>query len=151
VAARTTALVLMGAALLVYVPWRAAGKYRHYRGMRADVRHLAREHNFGRSLVLVRGARHPDYASAATYNPIDLHADAPIYAWDASAEIREELLRAYPDRTVWILDGPSLTKDGFRVVAGPLSPEEARTSAIQPHALGRVYDPVTPPPPGGGQ
>jgi hypothetical protein len=151
VAARTTALVLMGAALLVYVPWRAAGKYRHYRGMRADVRHLAREHNFGRSLVLVRGARHPDYASAATYNPIDLHADAPIYAWDASAEIREELLRAYPDRTVWILDGPSLTKDGFRVVAGPLSPEEARTSAIQPQALGRVYDPVTPPPPGGGQ
>ena len=146
-AARSVAVVLMGATLLIYVPWRAVGKYRHYRGMRSDVRQLAREHDFGRSLVLVRGAIHPDYASAATYNPVDLHADAPIYAWDASPSIRGELLQAYPDRTVWILDGPSLTKDGFRVVAGPLTPDEARASSIPPHAIGPVYDPVSPPPP----
>jgi hypothetical protein len=114
--------------------------------MRADVRQLARQHQFGRSLVLVRGERHPDYASAATYNPIDLHADVPIYAWDVSPEIRANLLNAYPDRTVWIIDGPTLTGRGFEVVAGPLTPAEARTSPLPPYFGARdVYDPVNPP------
>ena len=144
--ARTVALLMMLASLVVYVPWRSVGKYRHYRGMRADVRHLARESGFGRSLVLVRGERHPDYASAATYNPVDLHADAPVYAWDASPEIRAEVLNAYPDRTVWIIDGPTLTGTGFKVVAGPLTPAEARTLSIPPYTpVQHVYDPVNPP------
>lgn len=146
---RVVALVLGLAALMVFVPWRATGKYHHYRGMRPDVRVLAREHAFGRSLVLVRGARHPDYASAAIYNPIDLRADAPVYAWDASPEIRAALLAAYPDRPVWILDGPSLTGGAYRVAAGPLSAREAASSPIPPDAAGdtHVYDPVHPPRP----
>jgi hypothetical protein len=141
------ALLLCASVLLVFVPWRAVGKYRDYRGMRADVPQLALEHAFGRSLVLVRGDRHPDYHSAAIYNPIDLQADAPVYAWDASPEVRKALLAAYPDRPVWIIDGPSLTHDAYRVVAGPLTAEQIRTSGIPPDPAGsRVYDPVTPPP-----
>lgn len=148
-AARSAALMLMAASLVVYVPWRANGKYRHYRGMRSDVRQLARQYHFGRSLVLVRGARHPDYASAATYNPIDLHADAPIYAWDATQEIRAALLEAYPDRPVWIVDGPSLTGGAYRVAAGPLTRNEALATPIPPNANeSPVYDPVNPPPRG---
>jgi 4-amino-4-deoxy-L-arabinose transferase-like glycosyltransferase len=145
VAARTIALLLIPAVLLVYVPWRSVGKYRHYRGMRSDVRQLARQHGFGRSLVLVRGERHPDYASAAIYNPLDLRADAPIYAWDASAEIRADLLSAYADRTVWILDGPTVSGDGFRIAAGPLTPDEARRITMPQYAPRFVYDPVNPP------
>jgi hypothetical protein len=113
--------------------------------MRSDVRQLARQHGFGRSLVLVRGERHPDYASAAAYNPVDLRADAPIYAWDASAEIRADVLRAYADRTVWILDGPTVTGDGFRIAAGPLTPDEARRISMPQYAPRFVYDPVNPP------
>lgn len=144
---RSIGVLLTAVALTVYVPWRALGKYYHYRQMRPDVRVLAREHAFGRSLVLVRGARHPDYASAAAYNPVDLRADAPIYAWDASPGIREALLNAYPDRTVWIIDGPSLTRGKFEIVAGPLTPSEARTTTVPPDAAGSsdVYDPVNPP------
>ncbi|HEX9562510.1 MAG TPA: glycosyltransferase family 39 protein [Gemmatimonadaceae bacterium] len=146
--ARAAALVLSAATLFVFVPWRAAGKYYHYRGMRPDVRTLAGERGFGRSLVLVRGRRHPDYASAAIYNPIDLRADAPLYAWDAAPDIRTRLLAAYPDRSVWILDGPSLTGGGYRVAAGPLTPSEAART-IPPDAAGdaHVYDPVSPPRP----
>ena len=144
--AHTVALWLMAGTLLLYVPWRATGKYYHYRNMRADVRHLAREHQFGRSLVLVRGSRHPDYASAATYNPIDLHAAAPLYAWDATPQIRADLLAAYPDRPVWIVDGPTLTGGAYRVVAGPLTPAEARATTIPPKSDGKwVHDPVSPP------
>jgi 4-amino-4-deoxy-L-arabinose transferase-like glycosyltransferase len=107
-------------ALVIFVLWRGADKYYHYRGMRPDVRALADSANFGRSLVLVRGRRHPDYASAATYNPLDLHADAPIYAWDRSDEVRQALIKEYPDRPVWILDGPTRTHGAYRIVAGPL-------------------------------
>jgi hypothetical protein len=143
---RSVALMLMALTLVVYVPWRATGKYRHYRGMRADIRHLARQHRFGRSLVLVRGARHPDYASAAAYNPIDLKADAPIYAWDATRELRAALLKAYPDRPVWIVDGPSVTGGAYRVSAGPLTPEQMRTITIPSLSSGdEVFDPVNPP------
>jgi 4-amino-4-deoxy-L-arabinose transferase-like glycosyltransferase len=150
--ARTVALFFLAATLLIFVPWRAIGKYRNYRGMRADVRQLARDAGFGRSLVLVRGARFPDYASSAIYNPIDLHADAPIYAWDASAEIRTALLNAYPDRPVWIIDGPSITRGDFRVIAGPLSHGEARASQVPSSpSSGEVYNPVFPPVPGTGR
>ncbi len=112
-------------ALAVFVPWRAADKYYHYRGMRPDVRTLAREHGFGRSLVLVRGKRHPDYHSAVVNNPIDLRADAPIYARDSSVSVRALLLDAYPDRPVWILEGPSVTRAGFQA-SGPLTNAQAR-------------------------
>lgn len=105
-------------ALVNYFPWRAVDKYHHYLGMRPDVRYLAEQHGFGRSLVLIRGERHPDYASAATYNPLDLRADVPIYAWDRDPETRAQALRAYPDRPVWIVDGPSRGR-GFQIVAGP--------------------------------
>ena len=119
------AAVLVILALTVFMPWRAVDKYRHFRGMRPDVRTLAREHHFGRSLVLVRGSRHPDYHGAATFNPVDLRADAPIYAWDETPGVRNQVLAAYPDRQVWILEGPSVTHAGYRIVAGPITPAEA--------------------------
>jgi hypothetical protein len=118
------ALALCAMALVNYFPWRAIDKYHHYEQMRPDVRQLARERNFGRSLVLVRGERHPDYASAAAYNPLDLNAPEPVYAWDRNADVRRQVLEAYRDRPVWILDGPTRTGDGFRVKAGPVAAVE---------------------------
>lgn len=117
------ALCLM--ALVNYFPWRAIDKYHHYEQMRPDVRELARKLDFGPSLVLVRGDRHPDYASAAVYNPLDLRAPAPIYAWDRNPEVRRQVIEAYRDRRVWILEGPTRTGAGYRVAAGPLRPEAA--------------------------
>ena len=148
----SVALLMMAASTLVFVPWRAVGKYRHYRGMRADVRALAEARGFGRSLVLVRGRRHPDYASAAIYNSLDLRDDAPVYAWDASPQIRERLLAAYPDRPVYVLDGPSISGGAFRVAAGPLTSDALRASGLAPDAAGdpHVWDPLHPPPPVAG-
>ncbi len=111
------ALGLSLAALLVFVPWRAMDKYHHYRGMRPDVRVLAERHGFGRSLVLVRGRQHPDFAGAAAYNPVGFGADAPIYAWERDEETRRRLLAAFPDRPVWGLEGLSATSGGYLVSA----------------------------------
>lgn len=119
------AFALTAMAMVNFVPWRAIDKYHHFRGMRADVRMLAAEHHFGRDLVLVRGNREPDYASAIIGNPIDLSSDATIYAWDRDAAVRAEVLRAYPDRRVWLIDGPSITGSGYRIAAGPLQPGAA--------------------------
>lgn len=118
--------VLCASALLVFVPWRAVDKYHEYRGMRPDVRDLAEARGFGRSLVLIRGDRHPDYASAAARLPVDLASAAPVYAWDRSPSVRRRLLEAFPDRPVWIVEGPTVTGDGYRIAAGPLSAEEVR-------------------------
>jgi len=131
VRATAAAAALCGLALLTYFPWRALDKYHHYLRMRPDVPALAKSHRFGRSLVLVRGERFPDYASAAIYNPLDLHATEPVYAWDRSPAVRAQLMRAYPDRPVWIVEGPSITQAGYRVVAGPLA--AASIPAVDSH------------------
>jgi len=120
---RATAVVaaLCGLALINYFPWRSLDKYYHYLHMRPDAHALAETRGFGRSLVLIRGENFPDYSSAAVYNPIDLKADAPVYAWDRNPEVRAQVLRAYADRPVWILEGPSITHAGYRIAAGPLN------------------------------
>jgi 4-amino-4-deoxy-L-arabinose transferase-like glycosyltransferase len=114
------ALTLSAMALLVFVPWRATDKYYHYRKMRPDVRTLARDHDWGRVLVIIRGNRHPDYASAAIYNPLDLQASAPVYAWDRGPEVTRRVLDAFADRDVWLVDGPTLTRNGYRITRGPV-------------------------------
>jgi hypothetical protein len=121
-------LVLCVLALANFFPWRAIDKYHHYRGMRPDVRYLAEEHGFGTSLVLIRGDEHSDYASATVYNPLDVRADGPVYAWDRNPEVRAQVLDAYRDRPVWIVDGPTLTGQGYRVAEGPLSARELLAS-----------------------
>jgi hypothetical protein len=119
------ALALTLAMVVTFLPWRAVDKYYHYRRMRPDIRDIAADREFGRSLVFIRGNRHPDYASAVAYNPLDLRDSTTVYAWDVSPEARAEALRAYADRTVWFIDGPTITGDGFRVAAGPLSATQA--------------------------
>lgn len=110
-------------ALINYFPWRMTDKYHHYLRMRPDIRVLAEKHGFGRSLVLIRGDHHPDYASAATYNPLDLNAGQTIYAWDKNPDTRRKVLSYYRDRPVWIIDGPSITGAGFAVREGPIEAE----------------------------
>lgn len=113
------ALVVMS--LVSYVPWRAVDKYRHFRRMRPDVGTLAATHQFSGDLVLVRGDRFPDYASAAVHNPIDLSGPSTIYAWDRDESVRAAAIGAYPGRRIWLVEGPSLTGAGYRVTEGPLS------------------------------
>jgi hypothetical protein len=116
------ALALSAVALVTFVPWRSADKYHHYRGMRPDVRALRERIGPGPALVLVRGRAMPDLASALPYNPLDLRAPVPVFAWDRSPEVRARLLAAYADRPVWVVDGPTRTGAGYEVVAGPLAP-----------------------------
>jgi len=114
--------------LVNYVPWRALDKYHHYLAMRPDVRTLAQENHFGTSLVLIRGEAFPDYAATIVYNPLEWNAAQPIYAWARNEAVTRALLSAYPDRPVWIVDGPSRTQSGYRIVAGPLASVSVRGS-----------------------
>jgi hypothetical protein len=133
---------LCALSLLVYMPWRALDKYHGYLRMRPDIRALAAAHGFGRSLVLVRGERFPDYESAAVYNPLDWNAAAPVYALDKSPEIRARLIQAFPDRPVWIVDGPTRTSNGrFRVVAGPLQAVGQALAPVQGRPNGQPHFP----------
>jgi hypothetical protein len=112
--------------LVNFLPWRAADKYRGFRGMLADIRVLATENDFDGDLVLIRGDRAPDYASAAVLNPIDISrtASATLYAWDRDPQVRRATLQTFPDRRVWIVDGPTISGSGYRVARGPVSATE---------------------------
>lgn len=105
----------------VFVPWKAFTKYRGYRGMDPGVRALEPARRGGPSLVLIRGDGWPDYASAAAYTPLDPFAEAPVYAWDRLPSTTDRVLWTYRDREVWIVEGPTVTGGGFRVLRGPLS------------------------------
>ena len=118
-------------AIVLFIPWRAVDKYHHYRGMRPDVRELAVREGFGSSLVLVRGRRHPDFASAAAYNPVDLGEAVPVYAWwDGGADQRRALEAAFPGRRVFVIEGPSVTGSGYRIAERPSS--TARANRVPP-------------------
>lgn len=118
------AAVLCGVTLLSYLPWRASDKYYHYLEMQPGVETLARENSFGRSLVLVRGDEHPDYQSAWIYNPLNFDGDGPLYASDKNNQLRTDLLKAYSDRPVWVIDGPTITGSGYKVAGGPFRADD---------------------------
>ncbi|MBI4807210.1 MAG: hypothetical protein HY795_18505 [Desulfovibrio sp.] len=113
---RAAAVVLCLLAVGLGVPFRAADKYFHYRRMRPDVRELIAGGTLGRSLVLIEGRRHPDYASAVIYNPTDLSANEPILAWDRGEELTRRLRAAFPDRTILRLRGPTITNGRYEIV-----------------------------------
>lgn len=125
-----TALVLIAvlslslAAAVNFFPWRSIDKYYHYNNMRPDIRKLALEHDFSNGLVLINGGRFDDYMSAAVYNAADIVSGTTIYAWDRDPETRKKLLHVFSDRRIWLVDGPTVTGGGFRVLTGPLSPDE---------------------------
>ncbi len=118
-------LVLSLVSFANFVPWRSADKYHDFRGMRPDMRELRERIGPVPALVLVRGGTSPDLSSALVYNPLDLRAPEPIFAWDRTPEVRSRLLAAYPDRPVYFVDGPTRTRRGFEIVAGPIAPGDA--------------------------
>lgn len=109
-------------AMLTFMPWRATDKYWHYRRMEPGMAHLAAAQRMDGALVLIRGRRHPDYHGAAIFNPLDLRSDRTVFAWDRNRAVRAEAVRAYPNRAVWIVDGPTVTRRGYELRAGPLPP-----------------------------
>jgi 4-amino-4-deoxy-L-arabinose transferase-like glycosyltransferase len=110
--------------LINYLPWRAIDKYHDYLGMRPDVRMLIASPDFKHSLIFIRGVSFPDYASAAIYNPLDFQGSTAILAWERDTATTKKVAAAFPDRPIWIVDGPSRTQNGYRVVAGPFTREE---------------------------
>ena len=111
-------------ALFNVVPWRSLDKYHYYRGMRPDFRELARQHDFGRSLVFVRGRLRPDFMMAYPFNPpvYDREVPGTIYAHERDAESVARLRGYYSDRPVWVVAGPTITGAVPEVVAGPVAP-----------------------------
>jgi hypothetical protein len=119
------AVAMSALSLALFVPWRGADKFRHYRGVRADLVSWKSDGRFGNGLVLVSGQRHPDWAGAALANSVSIGTGTgPVFAWDRDAATRRAVLEAFPDRAVWLVDGPTLSGDGYRISRGPLAPAD---------------------------
>jgi hypothetical protein len=120
-----TILILCAFTMINYIPWRAIDKYYHYLGMRPDIKVMAENNEFGKSLVFIQGNSHPDYASAWIFNPLDPQSPATIYAHDLDQETRLRVLRAFPGRPVWFIEGPSITQGSYRLITGPINANDA--------------------------
>jgi hypothetical protein len=128
------ALLLTVSTMLVFVPWRAVDKYYHYRGMRPEARALIADPQYRDGVLLLRGRAHPDLGSAEVYEDLRFASAVPIVAWDRNATVRAQLARAFPTRRFWIVDGPSLTNDGYHVIAGPYDAVAIVEGRIDPRA-----------------
>jgi hypothetical protein len=76
---------------------------------------LAGLEDFGKSVVVVRGAEFPDYAAVAWRNAPDWDGEV-VWAREADGATLEKLRAAYPGRRVWVVEGPGVTGRGYRVV-----------------------------------
>ncbi|MBX7060211.1 MAG: hypothetical protein K1X52_01020 [Pyrinomonadaceae bacterium] len=117
-------LCLVSLTLICYIPWRSADKYYHYLGVDPSIRELARDHHFGKSLILILGSESPDYQTAWTLNPVNFDGDSPIFAFDKGIAVQTRILSSFADRQIWLVDGPSITGGGYRVEAGPMDAEK---------------------------
>ena len=123
---RVWAFLLLASALgtLNVVPWRALDKYHHYRGVRPELRTLAEEKQFGRSLVIVCGKLWPDMGPVAWLSPLRFEHDSKgtIYSLDAGPESRERLRSYFADRPVWVVAGGGVSEEAAKILAGPIAP-----------------------------
>ena len=119
--ALTGVAALCFSSIIVFFPWRSVDRYFHYRYMHPGIQQLAKNHDFSNSLVLIKGERFPDYMSAAVYNDLPVHNNNPVYAWDRNKEIRMALLKSFPDKVVWLVNGPSITGSNYKLIQGPVS------------------------------
>ena len=116
----TTAALAVIFATALFIPWRAADKYRGYLHMRPGLRAIPFAEQ-GPALVFVRGRRHPDYASASYYNQLDFQG-AAVFAWERDAATRAAILAVYPRRRVVTVAGPTVTGNGYRILSSQAEP-----------------------------
>lgn len=120
----TGVFVLCFLSIITFFPWRSVDKYFHYLNMQPGIRHLLEDTQFGEDLIFIRGDNFPDYASAALYNPIDLSSNNPIFAFDVDPETTKRVINAFPGRQVWWINGPTITGQGYEILAGPIPARE---------------------------
>ena len=125
--------ILCIGSLGAFSPWRALDKYHRYRGMSSDgAAALAKSPEAAGGLILVAGRRFPEFASMASYNPVDVRVrTGTILAWDRDAATRAALMAAYAGRPVWRLLAPQ-APGGAWSLDGPLGPDSALESPHSP-------------------
>jgi hypothetical protein len=109
-------------AVITVLPWRSATKYYRYRDVSGEIRLLAKQHGFEHSLVFVRTQDRAVYQSAFNLNPRTLADSATIYAFDAGRAHRQEVVRHFANRPIWVIGPSSYADTRLGILAGPLSP-----------------------------
>jgi hypothetical protein len=130
-------LVASLAGLLLGVPWRAATKYHRYRDIGAEVASMARRYDWEHALIFLRQSERSDYQAAFNSNTPELGRGGPVYARDAGPEHRALVVKAFPDRPIWLIGRRPDGSDGLVVLEGPL--EAGRNPPWPPYQYERPY------------
>lgn len=118
----TTVAFASLAALLTFVPWRAATKYYRYRDIGDEIRVLVDRHQWDDDLIFVRAEGREAFQAAFNFLDPAFRAGRPVFARDVGPASRQAVLERFPDRDIWII-GPDSGRDRrLRVLNGPLPP-----------------------------
>jgi hypothetical protein len=125
VAGRLAAAVGVAAlsAVVILLPWRAATKYHHYRGMGNAIAGLAAAKSFEHALVFVRGAGQGTpfsrYSAASVFNPPLLDGAGPVFVRDVDGESRQRIECAFAGRVVRVIDTTAMPAGPVLIDEGP--------------------------------
>ncbi|MCA9323178.1 MAG: hypothetical protein KDB53_20725 [Planctomycetes bacterium] len=100
-------LLLATVTLTVFVPWRIETKYRGYRGFHAGYHKLRASGQLDGAIVAVEVDEDVDFATAFLLNDPLGPESAPLVARVRTPDDLERLKKAYPDRRLVHLIGPS--------------------------------------------
>lgn len=102
-AAGAALALLCVTSVLVFLPWRAAEKYRSFGRMHTKVAEAHASGAFGTDVVIVSG-KDTDKAAALMLNDPWLPEDRPVFLWDVPKLDRTALKAAFPGRKISAFD-----------------------------------------------
>lgn len=120
---RITLLVgLLGiGSILIFESWVSFNKYPGINGFHTDYLTMSRQEKLRNALVFIRSDRDEEFGSAFWINDFHPEAETPLFARDLGPETNRLVAASYPDRPVFLVDGPSEKVPQVVVREGPIS------------------------------
>ena len=113
-------ILLCAISITTSLTWRGVSRYYEFRGFHTDYRSILSENNMKNGLVFVKTTSKSDFASAFMYNSPDLSGSSPIFARDLGLDSNRAVAAAFPNRSVYYINGRSDKIKHAYITLGPI-------------------------------
>ena len=114
-------IILCVVSMSSFLTWRGISRYYEFRGFHTDYRDILAENNLDNSLIFVKSGSKSDFASAFMYNSPGLSGSGPIFARDLGSKSNRAIAGAFPDRSIYYINGRADNVSHAHIVLGPVS------------------------------
>lgn len=106
---------------LIFTTWLGLNKYPDMRGYHGDYIEMSHSKQFQNALVFVHAEGEPEYGSALANIDPTFKSVRPIFALDLGRDVNARLVQAFPDRSIFFVNGRNGRSDKVEIVRGPLT------------------------------